>query len=106
MIIDLYSYTEVSGGYSDDGVSVGLETPVDKVWLPSYEQVKDFGSFGYNSASDRVITTEGGTSGREWYLRDSVSTNTYQVKFINSQGNGAAVNAKTGRYIVPCLAIA
>lgn len=106
MIIDLYSYTEVSGGYSDDGVSVGLETPVDKVWLPSYEQVKDFGSFGYNSASDRVITTEGGTSGREWYLRTSVSTNTYQVKCINSQGNYIAMNAKTGKYIVPCLAIA
>ena len=100
-IIDLDNVTKIVT--PSDEVTV---TTVDKIWLPSNEQVKDSGTWGF-AAADRKLTKEGSSQPFKWWLRSAtVSRSTRSVDYSDTNGSLNYDSAKQEMGIVPCLAIA
>ena len=100
-IIDLDNVTKIVT--PSDKVTV---TTVDKIWLPSNEQVKDSGTWGF-AAADRNLTKEGSSQPFKWWLRSAtISRSTRNVDYSDTNGSLSYDSAKQEKGIVPCLAIA
>ena len=101
-IIDLDNVTEIAKPYGG-----GTVTTVDKIWLPSYEQAKNSGTWGYLSNADRKMFREGETAAAVWLLRSPYTSVSYGVSGVSGEGSILVGHGARLAYgVVPCLAIA
>jgi len=100
-IIELDNVTEIPRPYGG-----GTATTVDKIWLPSYEQVKNSGTWGYLDSADRKMFREGETVAAAWLLRSPLVSYEFYVLSIVDTGGINYSYALSERGVVPCLAIA
>lgn len=101
-IIDLDNVTEIARPYGG-----GTVTTVDKIWLPSYEQAKNSGTWGYLSNADRKMFREGETAAAVWFLRSPYTSVSNGVSGVNGEGSIlVGPGARFAYGVVPCLAIA
>ena len=100
-IIDLDNVTEIARRYGG-----GTVTTVDKIWLPSYEQAKNSGTWGYLDNADRKMFREGETNAKAWWLRSPDTSLSHHVRLVNYAGSIRSSYARGTSGVVPCLAIA
>ena len=102
-IIDLDNVTKIKIVTPSDEVRV---TTVDKIWLPSYEQAKNSGTWGYLDNADRKMFREGETNAKAWWLRSPDTSLSHHVRLVNYAGSIRSSYARGTSGVVPCLAIA